>query len=158
MSTFGIESNGRLEKTAIYFNGEQLGGIKEVFLNLDETGTFDTILQYEGTDKQLYTKSIFTEYLENTKIVEPSFTEEEASELNLLEIQSDGEIESTIVVFNKQELEGLVSLFVHIKGVQSKNSIRNIFSGKNNIPDHVEFKAEFEFRNEDGSLETEAIF
>ncbi len=158
MATFGIESNGRLEKTAIYFNGEQLGGIKEVFLNLDETGTFDAIVQYEGQDKELYTKSIFNEYLENAKIVEPSFTEEESMELNLLEIKSDGDIESTLVFFNEEELEGLISLFVHIKGTQTKNSIRNIFSSKKNIPEHVEFKAEFEFRNEDGSTEVEAIF
>lgn len=158
MATFGIESNGRLEKTAVYFNGEQLGGVKEIFLNLDEDGTFDAIIQYEGTDKQIYSKSIFNDYLENTKIVEPSFTDEDADELNLLEIQSDGDIESSIVYYNEQELEGLVSLFVHIKGTQSTNSIRNLFSSKKNIPDHVEFKAEFVFRNEDDSIETEAIF
>lgn len=158
MATFGIESNGRLEKTAIYFNGQQIGGVKEIFLNLDEDGTFDAIIQYEGTDKELYTKSIFTEYLENVRIVEPSFSDEEASELNLLEIQSDGDIESCVVIYNGDELDGLVSLFVHIKGVSSKSSIRNIFSSKKNIPEHPEFKAEFNFRYEDGSIESEAIF
>lgn len=159
MATFGIESNGRLEKTAVYHNGQQLSGVKEIFLNLDENGTFDAIIQYEGSDKELYTKNIFTEYLENLKIVEPSFSEEEAQELNLLEIDSDGDIESASVYYNNEQLDGLVSLYVHIKGVKpTKSSIRQLFSGKEDLPDHPEFKTEFVFRNEDNTLDTEAIF
>jgi hypothetical protein len=157
MATFAIESNGRIEKTVVYFNGQQLGGIKEIFLNLDEDGTFDAILQYEGDDKQIRTKQIFDEYLENLKVVEPSFTEEEARELHLLTIDSDGDIKDTIVTIDEEELEGIVSLFVHIKSAETKNGIRAFFD-KNKIPEHVEFKAEITFRNEDDTTETEEIF
>ena len=157
MATFAIESNGRLEKTVVYYNGQQLGGMKEVFLNLDEDGTFDAILQYEGTDKQIKTKQIFDEYLENLKIVEPSFTEEEAAELHLLTVDSDGDIEDTIVSIDDEELDGIVSMFVHIKSAENKNGISAFFS-KDKIPAHMEFKAEITFRNEDDTLETEEIF
>jgi hypothetical protein len=158
MATFSIESNGRLEKTAIYFNGEQIGGVKEIFLNLDENGTFDSIIQYEGTNKQLYSKNIFNEYLENIKIVEPSFTEEEAQSLQLLTIESDGDIENSVVYFNEEQIDGIVSIFVHIKGVSTNNGLSSIFSFKKNIPEHVEFRADITFRNEDDSIETENIF
>ncbi|MBM2815924.1 MAG: hypothetical protein HW421_2686 [Ignavibacteria bacterium] len=158
MATFSIESNGRLEKTVVYFNGEQLGGIKEVFLNLDEEGAFDAILQYEGSDKKLYTKQIFEGYLENVKTTEPSFTEEEAEQLQILTLESEGAIESSSVFFNEEPLEGIVSLFVHIKAANSKTGIRSFFSGKSNIPEHTEFLAEITFRNEDGSVVTENVF
>ena len=158
MATFSLESNGRLEKTAVYFNGEQLGGIKEVFVNFDEDGTYDAILQYEGTDKVLYTKQIFNEYLDNIRIVEPTFTEEEAKQLHLLDIESSGDIESTIVFYDGKTLDGIVSMFIHIKAAQSKNSIKSFFSSKQNIPEYVEFKAEITFRNDDDSVETENIF
>lgn len=158
MATFSIESNGRLEKTAVYFNGEQLGGVKEIFLNLDEDGTFDSIIQYEGADKKIYTKDIFNEYLDNIKVVPPSFTDEEARDLQLLTIDSDGDIENTQVLINDMVQEGIVNLSVHIKGATSKNSIRSIFKNKAYIPEVTEFKAEATFRNEDDSLETEEIF
>lgn len=158
MATFGIESNGRLEKTAIYFNGEQLGGVKEVFLNLDEDGTFDSIIQYEGTDKNLHTKSLFLDTLNNIRVTEPSFTDEDASELRLLEIDSNGDIENTVVFYNGEELNGLVNLYVHIKGSQSTTGIKSLFGGKKQLTDSAEFKAEFTFRNDDDSIETEAIF
>ncbi|MDQ1265886.1 MAG: hypothetical protein QG635_1038 [Bacteroidota bacterium] len=157
MATFSIESNGRLDKTAVYFNGEQLGGIKEVFLNLDENGTFDAVLQYEGTDKEIHTKQIFTEYLANVRVVEPTFTEEDADELRLLTVESDGEIESSEVLINDEPQEGIVSLFLHIKSAGNKNGIRSLF-GKKNIPEEVEFRAEITYRNEDDSIETEMIF
>lgn len=160
MATLGIESNGRLEKTAIYFNGEQIGGLKELFLNLDENGTFDAILQYEGSDKVLYTRSVFTEYLTNVKIVEPSFTEEDAQQLQLVEIESDGNIENSIVFYNGEEQFGLISVFIHIKGagVQKSAGIKGLFGGKTVQTAEAEFKAEFTFRNDDGSTETEEIF
>ena len=158
MATFTIESNGRIEKTAVYFNGEQLGGIKEVFLNLDEDGLFDAILQYEGTDKQIHTKQIFSEYLTNIRTVEPSFTEEEAENLISLTVESDGFIENTIVLLDVEMLEGIVSVFVHLKGVENKQGIRNIFKNKTYIPEIPEFRAEITFRNEDDQLEMEAIF
>ena len=158
MPTFSIESNGRLEMTAIYINGEQIGGVKEIFLNLTEEGEFDGIIQYEGSDKNIYTKQIFSEYLENLKVVEPSFTEDEAQELQLLTFDSGGEIENTTVLYNNETLEGIVSIFIHIKSAQNKTGIRSLFSSKSQIPEHVEFKAEATFRNEDGTIETEEIF
>ena len=157
MPTFSIESNGLLEKTAIYYNGEQLGGIKEVFLNLDEEGTFDAFIQYEGTDKSLYTKQIFTDYFENIKVVEPTFTEEEAEELQLLTIESDGEISNSVLMFNNEELEGVVSLEVHIKGTNKVSGLKSLFK-QNDLSDKPVFKAEITFRNEDESLETESVF
>jgi len=158
MATFSVESNGRLEKTAIYFNGEQLGGVKEVFLNLDEDGTFDAVIQYEGTDKQIHSKQIFLDYLEKMKIVEPSFTEEEAEELQLFTVESNGDIEETSVFLNEEMLDGIISLFVHIKGTQAVSGLKSLFSLKKELPDHPEFKAEITYRNEDNSTETEAIF
>ncbi|MFP4544868.1 MAG: hypothetical protein ACLFQU_11600 [Candidatus Kapaibacterium sp.] len=158
MAEFSIESNGRLEKTAVYFNGEQLGGVKEIFLNLDEEGTFDAIIQYEGIDKQIHTKSIFDDTLAGLKVTEPSFTEDEARHLQLFTVESDGDIESTVVYLNNEPMEGIISLLVHIKGSENKTGgIKSLFQGKN-VPDAAEFKAQITFRNEDASLETEDIF
>jgi hypothetical protein len=158
MATFSIESNGRLEKTAIYYNGEQIGGVKEIFLNLDEEGTFDAVIQYEGTDKQIYTKSIFEEYLENLRVVPPSFSEDEAEDLQMITIESNGDIESTTVLNKYDEVyEGIVSLFIHIKGTESPGGIRSIFS-KKSVPEAAEFVADVTFRYEDDSIETERVF
>ncbi len=157
MPTLAIESNGRLEKTAVYYNGEQISGIKELFLNIDEDGTFDALLQYEGTNKLIYTKNIFLDYLDNIKVIEPVFTKEEAQLLQLLTIESNGDLDDTYLYLNDELLEGVVNLFIHIKGVENKNGLRKLFN-KDNIPDTIEFKAEITFRNEDDSLETERIF
>lgn len=157
MATFSIESNGRLEKTAVYYNGQQLGGIREILLNLDEEGTFDAVLQYEGADKALYTKQIFSDYLNNVKIVEPTFTEEDASELVLLTIESDGELDNTAVMINDEIQEGIVNLFIHIKAVKNKSDVRSLFKSNSNIETSV-FKAEITYRNEDNTLDTEVIF
>ncbi len=157
MAQFSIESNGRLEKTAVYYNGEQIGGIKEIFINLDEDGTFDGIIQYEGSDKKIHTKQIFSEYLENAKISEPTFTEEEAMALKLFTIDSDGDIEDTEILLNDEPLDGVVNIMLHIKGAETKKGIKAYFD-KSNIPDHIEFKDEITYRNEDDSLETEGIF
>lgn len=157
MATFVIESNGRIEKTAVYYNGEQIGGLKEVMLNLDEDGTFDAVLQYEGTNGEIYTKSIFEDFLENLKVVEPTFTEEEASYLTQFVIESDGDIENTNLFLNDETMEGVVNLFVHIKSTKSNTGgIASIF--KKNITTNVEFKSEITYRNEDDTLETERIF
>jgi len=157
MPTLAIESNGRLEKTAVYYNGEQISGIKELFINIDEDGTFDALIQYEGTNKQIYTKNIFIDYLDNIKVIEPVFTEEEAKLLQLFTIESNGDLDDTYLYLNDELLEGVVNLFIHIKGVENKNGLRKLLN-KNNIPDNIEFKAEITFRNEDDSLETERIF
>ncbi|MFP4527522.1 MAG: hypothetical protein ACLFQX_03160 [Candidatus Kapaibacterium sp.] len=158
MATLGIESNGRLEKTAIYYNGEQFGGVKEIFLNLDEDGTFDAIIQYEDVNKEIHTKQIFDDFLAGAKFVAPSFTEDEAADLQLLVVESNGDIEETMVFLNDEPLEGITSLFVHIKGSQNKNGIKSLFSTRREVPDEVEFRAEITFRNEDESIETEDIF
>ncbi len=160
MATIGIESNGRLERTAIYYNGEQISGLKELLLHLDEDGTFDGIIQYEGHDKIIYNKSIFGDTLSNIKIVEPSFTEEEAMNLRLFEIDSNGDIENTVVSMNSEELQGLVNLYVHIKSSHSSggSSLKNFFGGQKDLPEEAEFKAEFTFRNDDDTLSTEGIF
>lgn len=157
MATLSIESNGRLEKTAVYYNGEQISGIKEIFLNLDEDGTFDALIQYEGSNKHIYTKNVFTDYLDNLRTVEPSFTEEEAKSLRLFTIESDGDIDETYLFINDEEQAGVINLFLHIKGAENKSGLRAMFN-KNNIPDTVEFKAEITFRNDDESIETENIF
>ena len=83
MSELAIESNGRLEKTAVYINGGQVRGIKELFLNLDENSTFDAIIQYEGYDNSIYTKRIFRDQLTALRFSPPAFTEEESKHLNL---------------------------------------------------------------------------
>lgn len=158
MATFSIESNGLLEKTAVYYNGQQVGGVKEVFLNLDEEGTFDAIIQYEGADKQIHTKQIFSDYLAGIKTVPPAFTEEEAQELLLFTVESEGDIDTAMVFINEEQQDGIVSVFVHIKGTEEQGGIKSLFSLKKQIPDHPEFVAQITYRNEDESIETEDIF
>ncbi len=159
MPKFAIESNGRIEKTAIYYNGDQLSGVREIFLNMGEDGTFDAVIQYQGTDDQLHSKQIFVDYLENVKTMSPSFTEEEAQQLQLLSVESSGEIENTVVTINDQPLDGITSLLLHIKAPVKNDSggLRSLFEAKK-IPEYTDFKAEMTFRNEDGSLSTENIF
>lgn len=158
MATLGIESNGRIEKTAVYLNGERIRGLKELFLNLDEQGTFDSIIQYEGSDKNLYTKQLFTDVLTNIVTAEPAFTDEEAMNLQLLEIESNGDIDSTNILLNEEPLDGIVSLILHIKAAQSeKSTLKSIFSSNKQVTG-AEFKAQITYRNEDDSLDTEDIF
>lgn len=144
MPEFSIESNGMLENTVVYYNGEQLRGVKEVFLNLDEEGAFDAILQYQGTDDQLYTKNVLVDFLENVATTDPTFTEEEAQQMTHLMLASDGSLETTSVILNNEEQVGVVSLLVHIKAPQEG--------------DRPEFKAEITYREEDGRLTTEGVF
>lgn len=160
MPELTIESNGRLEKTAIYFNGEQLDKIREIFLNLDESGTFDAVIQYLGSDGTVYTKNVFTDYLENVRTEPPGFTEEEAQHLQSVTLDSDGEITRTIVLRNGNEEGGIVSLFVHIKAptVEAGGGIAAFFGGKRNIEERPTFKAEVVYREDDGSLTTESLF
>ena len=159
MPKFAIESNGRIEKTAVYYNGEQIAGVKEVFLNLGEDGTFDAVLQYMGSDGVVHAKQIFVDHLDALKTMSPSFTEEEAQQLQLLCVESSGEIENSVVTINDQPLDGITSLIVHIKAPEKQESggLRSLFSSKK-IPEYTDFKAEMTFRNEDGSLSTENVF
>lgn len=160
MREFSIESNGSLEKTAIYFNGEQLSGVRQVMLHISEHGDFDTILVYEGSDKQIYTKNIFTDYLDNIKKVPPTFSEEEAQYLRLLTVQSDGDINNTMVYIDDQPQEGIVDLLVHIeRGAPAQKSGFGLFGRKDDalgVPST--FRAEIQYRNNDDTLSTESIF
>lgn len=161
MATFGIESNGRLENTAVYYNGEQLAGLQQVLLNITEDGTFDAVIAYRGDDGQLYTRNPFTDYLDHVRTMPPSFSEEEARSMRLLVIESDGNVENTIVYLNDHPLEGIVQLFVNISVPDTSNKVRRFSLFRRQEPaavERAEFRAEITFREADGSLTTESIF
>jgi len=160
MAEFSIEGNGRLEKTAIYYNGEQLNGVKEIFLNLDENGAFDAILMYVGTDGVAYTKNVFTDYLEKIATEPAGFTEEEARSLSIFTLISEGDIAQTTILRNNEEQGGVVSIYVHIKApsMPPGGGLRAFFGGQKEIPEHTEFKAEIVYREDDGKLTTEGLF
>jgi hypothetical protein len=158
MREVSIESNGSLEKTAVYINGEQIGGIHQMMIHISEDGDFDTILVYEGTDKQMYTKNIFVDYLDNIKKTPPTFTEEDAQYLRLLMIASDGELANTVVYINEEEQMGLTDLIVQIqRGAQAQKSLTSFFK-KQEPGERPTFRAEAQYRNEDDTLSTELIF
>lgn len=156
MAELSIESNGTIELTAVYYNGKQLGGLSEIFLNLSEDGTFDAVVSYSGTDGKEYIKNPFTDYLDNVQYREPSFTEEEAKQLHLLTIVSDGEIDNTMVYFDNEVVDGLVNLFVHIKSPKRAKTL--IFSAAKKLVESAIFKATFTFRYEGDIIRTEEIF
>jgi len=160
MPSFSIESNGRIENTTIYYNGEQLGGVREIFLNLDEDGTFDAILQYVGSNGETYTKQIFNDHLERIVVTEPTLTEEEARSRRLLTVDSSGDIEDTLVLLDDEPLDGMINLLVHIKGnaTSGERGIKAFFKTKNEVPEKEEFRAEATFREDDDSQVTERIF
>ena len=159
MPEFTIESAGLLPRTAIYYNGQQLRGVKELFLNLDEEGVFDAIIQYEGRDEQIYTKNVMVDYLEQIQLSEPLFTEAESRSMTQLTLNSDGTIESTIVAINGEEQSGIVSLFLHIKTPTApEGGLFGFFAGKKDIPERPQFKAEITYREEDGRHTTERVF
>lgn len=161
MPVFEIESNGLIESTLVHYNGRQIAGLKEIFLNLDEDGTFDSVIKYTGTDGNLYTKNIFSDFLTNLKTTDPTMTEEEAFNLRPLTIESNGEIHNTIVAIDDFEQDGIVNLFVHIVApdIQKKSGF-SLFGKKNEevAPNNGNFIAEITYRNEDESIETEKIF
>jgi hypothetical protein len=150
MREVSIESNGSLEKTAVYINGEQIGGIHQMMIHISEDGDFETILVYEGTDKQMYTKNIFVDYLDNI--------EEDAQYLRLMLIASDGELANTVVYINEEEQMGLTDLIVQIqRGEQAQKSLTSFFK-KQEPAERPTFRAEAQYRNEDDTLSTELIF
>lgn len=152
-----IESNGRLELTAVYINGEQLTGIKELFLNLDEDGTFDSIIKYVDLNDQEFTRNIFSDELTNIQVKDAAFTEEEANNLQAITITSDGFIDNTDLYWNDENLDGVVSLFAQIKTPEKDKSKFGIFGKDKTISNSI-VKAEITFRNEDDSIETETVF
>ncbi len=158
MRELSIESNGSLEKTAVYINGEQISGIHQLMLHINEDGDFDTILVYEGTDKQMYTKNLFSDYLDNIKKVPPTFTEEEAQYLRLLTVTSDGDLANTLVYINEEEQIGLTDLLVQVqRGAQAQKSLTSFFK-KQEPAERPVFRAEAQYRNEDDTISTELIF
>lgn len=158
MATLSLESNGLLEKTAVYYNGNQVAGIKELMVILDEDGTFESLIQYEGTDKQIYTKQIFSDYLTNIKTVPPSFTEEDAANLQLFTIESNGDIDDTTILINDENQLGVVRVLLQIKATPAKSNIASFFKKKEIVLEDVTFTAEITYRNDDESIETEDIF
>lgn len=158
MAVLSIEGNGLLEKTAVYYNGSQISGIKEIFVNLDEDGTFDALIQYEGTDKELYTKQVFEDYLNNIKIVSPSFTEEESKMMQLFTIDSDGSISGTTLFLNEEQLEGVVSALIHIKATKNESNFLSFLKKKDIVESETIFKASLTFRYSEDVVETEDIF
>lgn len=160
MRTFSIESNGRIEKTALYLNGEQLSGVNEVFIHIDEDGTFDAVIEYVGSDGQARTKQLFTDYLDKMKVTPPVFTEEEARYLQLLTIESNGDVSETLLYYNDVPLEGVVDILLHIrKGASNTSSLfTSLIKGKKTLPDDEAFRAEMMFRNENDTLELETLF
>ncbi len=158
MKSLSITSNGRLEKTAIYINGEQLSGIKELFLDLNEDGTFNSVFKYIGSDKNEYIKNIFDDELTFLQVTEPSFTDEELNSLQTITIESDGDINNAYVYWNEEEQGGIVSVFIHIKApTKEKKSIVNLF-GKDKVYADSVCSAEITFREEDDSLTIEKVF
>lgn len=159
MATLIVESNGRIEKTAVYLNGEQLDGIRELMVNISEDGTFDCVLVYTGDDGTQYTRNVFSEYADHVRTREPAFTEEEASMLQQLSIDSDGSVESTTVAINDEPQDGIVSLFLHVKApdTQKPTGIRRWFGGAG-TKGRAEFSADITYRNADDSLVTESVF
>lgn len=158
MKSLSIVSNGRLEKTAIYLNGEQLSGIKEIFLDLNEDGTFNSIIKYVGIDKKEYIRNVFDDELSLLQVTEPSFTDEELESLQMLTIESDGDISNSYVYWNEEEQGGIVSVFIHIKAhTKEKKSVINLF-GKDKVYADSVCSAEITFREEDDSLTIEKVF
>lgn len=158
MAVLSIEGNGLLEKTAVYYNGSQISGIKEIFINLEEDGTFDALIQYEGTDKDLYTKQVFADYLNNIKIVSPSFTEDESKLMQLFTIDSDGTISGTTLFLNEEQLEGVVSAFIHIKATKNESNFLSFLKKKDIVDSETIFNASLTFRYSEELVETEDIF
>ena len=160
MAEFSIEGNGRIERTALYYNGQQLDGVKEVFINITEDGEFDVLVMYTGTDGLQYTKNVFTDYLDSVRFEAAGFTEVESRSLNLLTIISDGTLDSTVVARNNEEQFGIVKLYVHIKApsVEEGRGLRSWFGGAKSIPERAEFVADITYREDNGELTTESVF
>jgi hypothetical protein len=158
MREFSIESNGRIGMTALYLNGEQISGVHELLIQIDEDGTFNSVISYKGTDKQIRTKNLFSDYLDNLRVIEPAFSEEEARSLQLLTVESNGDIEETVLYLNDEPLEGVVGIFLHVKKEETESSLSSLFSSNKKVLEGAVFRAEITYRNEDDSLETENVF
>lgn len=159
MISISIVSNGRLEKTAVCVNGEQISGIRELFINIDEEGDFNSIIKYLGNNNEVLVKDIFNDDLSLLQISEPSFTEEELMSLQTLKIESDGDLDNTFVYWNEEAQEGIISLFIHIKAPskEKKSGIGGIFGKTTTLADSI-CNAEITFREMDDSITVEKVF
>jgi hypothetical protein len=160
MRTITIESNGRIEKTAVYVNGEQITGIKELLISIDEDGVFNAIISFKTNAGTLLTKQLFSDNLSQLQRREAAFSQEEAMDLRTLAIESDGDLDNTSVFINDEFIDGIASILVHIMidATQQKEGIfKRIFS-KNTSFTETRFISEIVFRNPDGSESFESIF
>lgn len=160
MRTITIESNGRIEKTAVYVNGEQITGIRELLISIDEEGTFNGIISFVNTAGNLLTKQLFTDDLSQLQRREAAFSEEEAMDLRTLTIESDGMLENTSVYVNQEFIDGIISVMVHIMidAPQKKESVFSRIFSKYSPLMETRFISEIVLRNPDGSEIFESIF
>jgi len=159
MRTITIESNGRLERTAIYVNGEQVTGVRELLISIDEEGTFNSIISFiDGRGIQV-TKQLFTDDISQLQRKDAAFTSEESSQLQSFSIESDGELEQTSLFMNDEFVEGVISIMIHIKieTSQPSSSLFSLFKKHRNVHQNL-FQTEIVFRNSDGTQSVETIF
>jgi hypothetical protein len=160
MRTISIESNGRIEKTAVYLNGEQITGIRELLVSIDEEGIFNAIISFTSATGVLLTKQLFVDDLSQLQRREAAFSDEEAMDLRSLSIESDGNLDNTSVFINNEFIDGIVSIMVHIMidSVQKKENVFTKIFSKNQTYSETRFLTEIVLRNPDGSESIESIF
>lgn len=152
MRMLEIRSNGRLETTTLHLNGEQLVGVRELFIDLKEDGTFDAWLTYENADSQTLSKRLFSEYLEKLRVAPAGEVTAPLAPRSLV-IEGDGEIADTTIALDNERLDGLVELFVYLRRAQGGGFWKWKREGE-----HDEFMATATFRNEDGTLDHDTLF
>lgn len=159
MLSITIVSNGRLERTAVYINGEQVASIRELFISINEDGEFNSAIKYLSSEKEELVKDPFNDELSLIQITEPSFTEEELENLQSITIESDGDLDNTMVFWNDEAQEGIISLFLHIKAPskEKKQGLSGMFGKTTTMADSV-CTAELTFREFDDSITVEKVF
>ena len=160
MRTISIESNGRIEKTAIYVNGEQVSGISELLISIDEDGTFNTIISFEDQSGNIHTKNLFSDDLSLLKRKDPSFSIEDSIQLQVFTIESDGNLENTSLYMNEEFIEGVISIMIHLKAnfhKQKQTLLSSLFS-KKQLASEIYFQTEIVYRNSDDTHSIESIF
>jgi hypothetical protein len=149
MRTLDIWSNGLIHQTILCFNSQQLVGVREFLLDLNEDGTFRVLINYEGADGEFRVKNPFTDHLVSLRTT--SLADDDVPR-SVLTIESNGTIESTAISFNQQELSGVVSLLIYMRRVR-EGVIHWLRHG-----DRDEFVSEITFREADGRLTQEVLF
>lgn len=159
MLSISIVSNGRLERTAVYINGEQVAGLRELFISINEDGEFNSAIRYLASNNEEFVKDIFNEELSLIQITEPSFTEDELLALQTITVESDGDLDNTVVYWNDEAQEGIISLFIHVKAPskEKKQGLSGMFGKTNTLADSV-CDAEITFREYDDSTTVEKVF